>query len=245
LHGRLGFQAEVAPLAFTTALTSAGDALISLTGELDLSGAGPLEEEIDRLVAADGIARIVLDLRELEFMDSSGLRMVALASRRLTSGERSLVLVRGRDAVQRVFAITRMEEHLTFVDEPDQIANGGDRIDVELESSPSAPARARGALDEIEDRLSPERMRDVRLLVSELVTNAVRHAGGEAVRLVVALRGTLLRIEVHDPGRGFELKPPPDDPLRASGWGLVLVEELADRWGIDHHPRTRVWFEMD
>jgi len=40
----------VAPLAFTTALTSAGDALISLTGELDLSGAGPLEEEIDRVV---------------------------------------------------------------------------------------------------------------------------------------------------------------------------------------------------
>jgi anti-anti-sigma factor len=245
LHGGLGFQAEVAPLAFTTALTSAGDALISLTGELDLSGAGPLEEEIDRLVAADGIARVVLDLRQLEFMDSSGLRMVALAARRLNSGERSLVLVRGRDAVQRVFAITRMDEHLTFVDDPDEVPGRGGTIDVELESSPSAPARARGALDEIEDRLTPERMRDVRLLVSELVTNAVRHAGGEAVRLVVALTGTLLRIEVHDPGRGFELRPPPDDPLRASGWGLVLVEELADRWGIDHHPRTRVWFEMD
>ena len=53
----------MAPLAFTTALTSAGDALISLTGELDLSGAGPLEEEIARVVAADGIARVVLDLR--------------------------------------------------------------------------------------------------------------------------------------------------------------------------------------
>jgi hypothetical protein len=50
---------------------------------------------------------------------------------------------------------------------------------------------------------------------------------------------------VHDPGNGFELKAPSDDPLRASGWGLVLVEELADRWGIDHDPRTRVWFEMD
>ena len=118
-------------------------------------------------------------------------------------------------------------------------------IDVELPSTASAPARARGALDEMEGSISPERMRDVRLLVSELVTNAVRHAGGEAVRLVVALTGSLLRIEVHDPGRGFELRPPPDEPLRASGWGLVLVDELADRWGIDHHPRTRVWFEMD
>jgi anti-sigma regulatory factor (Ser/Thr protein kinase) len=118
-------------------------------------------------------------------------------------------------------------------------------IDVELPSNPAAPARARGALDQMKGRIAPERLRDVRLLVSELVTNAVRHAGGDAVRLVVALRGTTLRIEVHDPGRGFRLVPPPDDPLRASGWGLVLVEELADRWGIDHDPRTRVWFEMD
>ena len=118
-------------------------------------------------------------------------------------------------------------------------------FDVELPSTTSAPAQARGALDQISGRITPERMRDVRLLVSELVTNAVRHAGGEAVRLVVALTGDTLRIEVHDPGRGFELTPPPEDPLRASGWGLVLVEELADRWGVDHDPRTRVWFEMD
>ena len=118
-------------------------------------------------------------------------------------------------------------------------------IDVELPSTPAAPARARGALDRMNGRIAPERMRDVRLLVSELVTNAVRHAGGDAVRLVVALQGSRLRIEVHDPGRGFTLKPPPEDPMRASGWGLVLVEELADRWGVDHSPRTRVWFEMD
>ncbi len=118
-------------------------------------------------------------------------------------------------------------------------------IDVELPSTTSAPAQARGALDQMAGRIAPQRMRDVRLLVSELVTNAVRHAGGEAVRLVVALNGDTLRIEVHDPGRGFALEPPPDDPLRASGWGLVLVEELADRWGVDDSPRTRVWFEMD
>jgi anti-sigma regulatory factor (Ser/Thr protein kinase) len=158
---------------------------------------------------------------------------------------RRLLLVPGAQPVQRVFEITRMSDHLTFVDEPDEVVRRGETIDLELPSTAAAPARARGALEEIEDRVSPDRMRDVRLLVSELVTNAVRHAGGDAVRLVVALTGTLLRIEVHDPGNGFELKAPSDDPLRASGWGLVLVEELADRWGIDHHPRTRVWFEMD
>jgi anti-anti-sigma factor len=108
----------VAPLAFTTTLTSAGDALISLTGELDLSATAPLEEEVERLAEEDGVRRVVLDLRELEFMDSTGLRMVALAERRLRAANRELVLVRGTDAVQRVFAITRMDEHLTFVDEP-------------------------------------------------------------------------------------------------------------------------------
>jgi anti-sigma regulatory factor (Ser/Thr protein kinase) len=118
-------------------------------------------------------------------------------------------------------------------------------IDVELPSTSAAPARARGALDGIASRLAPDRLRDVRLLVSELVTNAVRHAGGDAVRLIVALRGGVLRVEVIDPGSGFEVRDAPDDPLRASGWGLVLVAELADRWGVDETPRTRVWFEMD
>jgi anti-sigma B factor antagonist len=111
----------VAPLAFTTTLTSADNALISLTGELDLSGAPPLEEEIAELAARDGVRRVVLDLRELEFMDSSGLRTVALAERRLSAAGRELVLVRGPELVQRVFSITRMDEHLRFVDDPESV----------------------------------------------------------------------------------------------------------------------------
>jgi anti-sigma regulatory factor (Ser/Thr protein kinase) len=117
-------------------------------------------------------------------------------------------------------------------------------LDVELPSTASAPATARGALEQIAGTVSEARMRDLRLLVSELVTNAVRHAEGAAVRLIVSIAGGTLRVEVHDRGRGFEVKAPPTDPLRASGWGLVLVEELADRWGVDGTPRTRVWFEM-
>jgi anti-sigma regulatory factor (Ser/Thr protein kinase) len=118
-------------------------------------------------------------------------------------------------------------------------------FDLELPSTAGAPAAARGALEQIANAVSSERMRDVRLLVSELVTNAVRHAEGAAVRLIVSMTGGVLRVEVHDPGRGFKVKPPPNDPLRASGWGLVLVAELADRWGVEGAPRTRVWFEMD
>jgi len=120
---RLGFPAEVAPLDYDTTLPGGGDALISLSGELDLSGAPALDEEIARLSARDDVRRVVLDLRRLEFLDSSGLRVVALAERRLTEAGRELALVRGPETVQRVFAITRMEERLRFVDPselPDQ-----------------------------------------------------------------------------------------------------------------------------
>jgi anti-sigma B factor antagonist len=117
---------DVAPLAFDTALTRAGDAMIVLSGELDLSGAPALDEEIDRLAARDGVERVVLDLRELEFLDSSGLRVVALAARRLAAAGRGLLLVRGPEAVQRVFEITRMEDRLAFIDSPPS-PDGGDR----------------------------------------------------------------------------------------------------------------------
>jgi anti-sigma regulatory factor (Ser/Thr protein kinase) len=121
---------------------------------------------------------------------------------------------------------------------------------MELESSPEAAAKARRALDDFSGTVPERRMRDVRLLVSELVTNAVRHAGlktGDRIGLVVHVHEAVLRVEVDDPGRGFELSPPKPDPARASGWGLYLVDELADRWGMDRGGRggTRIWFELD
>lgn len=118
-------------------------------------------------------------------------------------------------------------------------------FDLELPSSADAPASARRALKGLSGRVSDGRLRDVVLLVSELVTNAVRHAAGEQVRLIVTLDDRALRVEVHDPGEGFELRQPVPDPARPSGWGLYLVAELADRWGVDRAPRTLVWFEMD
>jgi anti-anti-sigma factor len=115
----------VAPLDFDTTLSSAGDALIALTGELDLSGAPALDDEIGRLAGADGVQRVILDLRGLEFLDSSGLRSVAMAERRLSGAGRGLVLVRGAETVHRVFEITRMAERLRFVDSPDALESNG------------------------------------------------------------------------------------------------------------------------
>jgi anti-sigma regulatory factor (Ser/Thr protein kinase) len=120
------------------------------------------------------------------------------------------------------------------------------RIERRLAVTPEAAAEARHALSAID--LTDGRERDVRLLVSELVTNAVRHANlapGDVIRLVIDLEDSVLRVEVHDPGGGFVPRAPAPDPARPSGWGLYLVEELADRWGVDSDERTLVWFEVD
>jgi serine/threonine-protein kinase RsbW len=120
------------------------------------------------------------------------------------------------------------------------------RIERELAVTPEAAAEARHALAGF--GLTDGRERDVRLLVSELVTNAVRHANlapGDIILLVIDVEDRLLRVEVHDPGGGFIPTAPAPDPTRPSGWGLYLVEELADRWGVDSDERTLVWFELD
>jgi anti-sigma B factor antagonist len=90
-------------------------AVIAATGELDLSGAAPLEAELDRLAEEPELGTIVLDLRGLEFMDSSGLRLIVLTDMRARESGRRFALVRGTETVHRVFEITRMSERLDFV----------------------------------------------------------------------------------------------------------------------------------
>jgi serine/threonine-protein kinase RsbW len=122
------------------------------------------------------------------------------------------------------------------------------RVERRLPATPEAASVARHALDDLGDAVSDARLRDVRLLVSEVVTNAVRHANlatGDAIELVVELKRRTLRVEVHDPGGGFVPSAPAPDPTRPSGWGLYLVAELADRWGVDSDETTLVWFEFD
>ena len=122
------------------------------------------------------------------------------------------------------------------------------RYEVDLARDPDSAAEARRALGEVSDHLSPRRLEDAQLLVSELVTNAIRHAGlgdDDVIRLVVVTADRSLRIEVCDTGHGFEVAEPDPDPMQPSGWGLYLVRELADRWGVEQDRETRVWFELD
>lgn len=93
---------------------------IVLTGELDISTAPRVEDELRR-VEEGRPAVILLDLRELEFMDSTGLRVIVSADGRAREEERVLRLVRGPEAVQRIFRVTRLDERLEIGDDPDAL----------------------------------------------------------------------------------------------------------------------------
>jgi anti-sigma regulatory factor (Ser/Thr protein kinase) len=122
-----------------------------------------------------------------------------------------------------------------------------DDMSFELAGGPYAVTAARLALADLESRLDTSVAFDVRLLVSELVTNSVQHAqvaAEDSIVLSVAFSDTTVRVEVRDDGPGFEppSSPPPDDA--DAGWGLFLVEQLADAWGVAED-RKGVWFEIE
>lgn len=112
-----------------------------------------------------------------------------------------------------------------------------------LPADPSAARRARRALHEA--RIPEDLAHTVDLLSTELIANAVRHAelDPEAEQITFAARFVedYIRVEVHDPGPGFDR----DEGLAGRGFGLRMVDKLAARWGVETQGGTRVWFEVD
>jgi anti-sigma regulatory factor (Ser/Thr protein kinase) len=118
-------------------------------------------------------------------------------------------------------------------------------VALQLESRPDSPMTARHRLSELESTLDPETMAKLRLLVTELVANSVRHARGTPVDVKVVVIGQIVRVDVSDGGEGFDPPPAADpNPLKSSGWGLFLVRRIASRWGAEAATGT-VWFELD
>jgi anti-sigma regulatory factor (Ser/Thr protein kinase) len=121
-------------------------------------------------------------------------------------------------------------------------------IDLQLRPEPESPAMARQALRRLARQVPEPVLEDVRLLVSELVTNSVRHAGlgpEATIGLRVDVLPDRVRVEVSDPGPGFERDLEGPSIYQDSGWGLYLVEQVATRWGVDLDDTTLVWFEID
>jgi anti-anti-sigma factor len=93
---------------------------VALVGELDLSTVAKVQEELRR-VEATSPTTLVVDLSKLTFLDSTGLRCIVTADERAREDGRRIVIVRGPDAVQRVFAITRLDDRLEMVDDASSI----------------------------------------------------------------------------------------------------------------------------
>ena len=128
---------------------------------------------------------------------------------------------------------------------PANPANGLDRVLArKFRADSHAPGRARSALGALNETLEERTAEDVRLLVSELVTNSLRHTGTSEIELEVWRSQGTVRVEVADRGAGFAVPDEPQ-PGQASGWGLFMVDRLANRWGVDSNDSTRVWFELD
>jgi anti-sigma regulatory factor (Ser/Thr protein kinase) len=125
-------------------------------------------------------------------------------------------------------------------------------IELTLPAQPIAASEARRSLTVLASQVPEETYEDVRILVTELVTNSVRHSGvanrdGEQVWLGVWTNPECLRVEVADSGEGFEKAVKPTTPDQLGGWGLQIVDRLTDRWGVKrvNGSRSTVWFEID
>jgi anti-sigma regulatory factor (Ser/Thr protein kinase) len=118
-------------------------------------------------------------------------------------------------------------------------------LTVDIHRDLRAPASARRAVEALAGRVADDLLVDVRLLVSELITNSVKYGGDETVTLKIDVESEhKLRVEVIDEGSGFVPVARSRPITQAGGWGLHLVQTLSSRWGV-YEGVTHVWFEMD
>ena len=123
------------------------------------------------------------------------------------------------------------------------------RYTLELPHDVDSIPTARKALDRVRPDVDELTLRNARLLVSELVTNVIRHVspadGADRIALTIERDDGHLRVEVCDKGAGFEPAPRADKQDASSGWGLHILAQLAARWGVESDGGTRVWFELE
>ena len=119
------------------------------------------------------------------------------------------------------------------------------QLELTLAPVPDSITQARHTLDRLADAVDGSLLDDLRLLVSEVVTNSIRHGGVGPIELRVWVNPRTVRVEVEDRGPGFEPSLGDGEEDRGSGWGLLLVERLTARWGVVASATTTVWFELE
>ena len=121
-------------------------------------------------------------------------------------------------------------------------------LSVSVPASPEAGSALRHAVRALDRWLGQATADEVELLVTELATNGVKHADPvcdcNRITLDASVEDGRLRVAVRDCGKGFIPAPREAERTEPGGWGLMLVEDIADRWGVEREPSTTVWFEM-
>lgn len=120
------------------------------------------------------------------------------------------------------------------------------QLSLSVPASPEAGIALRRAMRSLETYLGPDKADEVELLVTELASNGVKHGSISAanrITLEALLDEDGLHVAVGDRGKGFTPAPREPDRTEPGGWGLMLVEGIADRWGVERGP-TKVWFEL-
>jgi anti-sigma regulatory factor (Ser/Thr protein kinase) len=126
----------------------------------------------------------------------------------------------------------------------------GERLEVVLAADVQAPGAARSVVARhLGGVVAPSVLDSAQLLISELVTNSVRHSGagaGEQLMVRVCLGRSACRLEVEDRGRDGVIAPGPMDTANGGGMGLNLVQMLSERWGLERVAAggTRVWAQL-
>lgn len=116
-----------------------------------------------------------------------------------------------------------------------------------LPLGPTAGVRARRSLESFRAYLDRHSFEALRLLVTELVNNSLKHSGrpeGDPIDLTVKLADRKVRAEVVDQGTDARVIQPSPAGHSESGWGLFLLDRLAEDWGYTSGGPTRVWFEL-
>ena len=125
-------------------------------------------------------------------------------------------------------------------------SGAAESIRIQIPGDNEAASRARAELSRLRSMLDDPVVENIRLLVTELVTNSVRHAHATTIELMIVVSRTRVHVEVANPGGGFEPRPSgPEDS--DTGWGLFLVDRLSDDWGVTQGSGVdyqRVWFEL-